>query len=223
MFVGRKLALTLAFTVLVALAFGVSCRGFFQPNVLESIVIQPPSVNFEVNATQQFSAYGTYQDGTRALISSGVVWSSDSPSITITAGGNATGLSVTTAAATITGSAQGLSGTATASVIGDVTTITVSPTSATISAESSVTFTFAATPGPPNFITDDNGGTLSTLPADGIFTCSVGVNAENNPAEVCTLSSTTGASASYTVQMSYPGLSGVTINSPMVTVTVTGG
>src|ERR1039458_1936890 len=36
MFTGRKLALTLAFTVLVAVAFGVSCGKFFQPNALES-------------------------------------------------------------------------------------------------------------------------------------------------------------------------------------------
>jgi hypothetical protein len=222
MFVGRKLALTLAFTVLVALAFGVSCRGFFQPNVLETITIQPPSVNLEVSAVQQFSAYGTYEDGTRALISSGVVWSSDSPAISITAGGSATGLTVTSSAATITGSAQGLSGTATASVIGDVTTITVSPTSATIAAEGSVTFTFAATPGPPTFITDDNGGTLTTSPDDGIFTCTVGVDKNNNPAEVCSLTTITGASPSYTLFMQYPNTSGGTATSPTATVTVTG-
>ena len=29
MLTGRKMALTLAFTVLVALAFGAGCRGFF--------------------------------------------------------------------------------------------------------------------------------------------------------------------------------------------------
>jgi hypothetical protein len=223
MFVGRKLWVTLAFTVLMAVAFGVGCRGFFQPNVLESIVIQPPSVNLSVNAVQQFSAYGTYEDGTRSLISTGLIWTSSSPSISITAGGSATGLTVTSAAATITGSAQGLSGTATASVIGDVVNMTVSPTTGTVTAGGqSVTFTFAATPGPPTFITEDDGGTLTTTPDDGIFTCTVGVNQDNNPAEVCALSSGGTPSSSYTLFMSYPSTSGGTVNSPTATVTVTG-
>src|SRR6266436_7587776 len=39
MLTGRKLALTLAFTVLVALAFGAGCRGFFPKSVLQSLEI----------------------------------------------------------------------------------------------------------------------------------------------------------------------------------------
>jgi len=219
MFVGRKLWLTLAFTILMALAFGVSCRGFFQPNVLESIVIQPPSVNLSVNAVQQFSAYGTYEDGTRSLISTGLEWTSSSPSISITAGGSATGLSVTSAAATITGSAQGLSGTATATVIGDVTAITVSPTTATITAGGNpVFFTFAATPGPPTFINESNGGTLTITTEDSFLTCTAGVNPANDPAEECLLSQG-GTATSYTLQMSYPSTSGGTVSSPIATLT----
>ena len=220
MFQGRKLALTLAFTVLIALAFGVSCKGFFQPNSLVSIAVQPPSVNLDVTATQAFSAWGTYQDGTRSQITSGVVWTSDSPSVTINSGGTATGVSVTTSSATITGSAQGLSGTATVTVIGNVTSISVSPTSTSISAGNSVTFTFAASPGPPDYVTAGNGGTLTVLPTDSFFTCTVGVNSGNNPAEVC--SATTGAAASYSLYMTYPSPSGGTVTSPTATVTVTG-
>jgi len=222
MFVGRKLWLTLGFTGLIALAFGVSCRGFFQPNVLESIVIQPPSVNLSVNAVQQFTAYGTYEDGTRSLISTGLVWTSSSPSIAITAGGSATGLSVTSAAATITGSAQGLSGTATATVIGDVTSISVSPTSATITpGGNSVTFTFAATPGPPTFINENNGGTLTITTQDSFLTCTGETNDANDPVEVCSLAQGTTAT-SYQLQMSYPSTSGGTVTSPIATLTVTG-
>ncbi len=227
MLTGRKLALTLAFTVLVALTLGVSCKGFFPPNTLNSISIQPPSLNLDVNAMQQFTAYGTYQDGTRSQLTSGVVWSSDSPSVTITAGGIATGVSVTTSSATITGSAQGLSGTATVTVIGDVTSMTVSPSTATVTVGATgVPFTFTGSPGPPTYITSDNGGTV-TITATGTggtsdFTCIVGTDASGNPAEVCSAISGASMGSPYTIQMSYPTPSGGTVTSPIATVTVTG-
>src|ERR1019366_4590500 len=110
MFTGRKMALTLAFTVLVVVAFGASCKGFFQGNTLQSVAVQPSTLDIQVTATQQFSAWGTYLDGTRSQITSGVVWTSDSPDVTMTAGGLLTAQVVTTAAVTITGSAQGLNG-----------------------------------------------------------------------------------------------------------------
>jgi hypothetical protein len=58
MLTGRRLALTLAFTVLVALATGISCRGFFQPNTLETVTLQPPSLDIGIGSTQQFTAAG---------------------------------------------------------------------------------------------------------------------------------------------------------------------
>jgi hypothetical protein len=222
MLTGRKLALTLAFTVLVAVAFGVSCRGFFPPNTLTAIAIQPPSVNLGVNAVQQFSAWGTYEDGSRSQITSGVVWTSDSPSVTITPGGSATGVSVTTASVTITGSAQGLSGTGTVTVIGNVTSMSVNPSSANLTVGgSSVTFTFEASPGPPDYVTEDNGGTLTVNPLDSYFVCTVGVDGSNNPAESCSVSST-GGSPSYQLYMTYPSPSGGIVTSPTATVTVSG-
>lgn len=115
MFTGRKLALTLAFTVLVALAFGVSCRGFFPPNSLTAIAIQPPTVQIEIGPTfaQTLQAWGTYQDNTRSQLMSGVEWtSSDNTVVQIgLTSGVATGVG-TGGQATITASAQGLSGTA---------------------------------------------------------------------------------------------------------------
>ena len=218
-FAAKRLPLTIAFTVLLVASFGAGCKGFFVKNTLNSIAIQPSSVNLEVNATQAFSAWGTYQDGSRSQITSGVVWLSNSPSVTITTGGTATAQNVTTSSVTITGSAQGLSGTATVNVIGNVTSIAVSPSTASMTINgSSQAFTFAASPGPPNYITADNGGTLTVLPADGFFTCAVGVDGSNNPAEVCSV--TTGAASTYTLQMSYPSPSGGTVTSPTATVTV---
>ncbi len=220
MLTGRRLALTLAFTVLVALAFGVSCHGFFTANVLESIAIQPPSLDLGVDATQQFTAWGTYQDGTRSQITSGLVWtSSDTVDAPITAAGLVTGVNVTSAAATITGAAQGLSGTATVSVIGDVITITGTQSASSITASGSpVYFTFAGSPGPPDFITADNGGTLTITTADSYFSCTVANNPAGNPAEECLLSQG-GQAASYMLQMSYPSSSGGTVTSNVLTVT----
>ncbi len=220
MLTGRKLALTLAFTVLVAVAAGVSCQGFFPPNTLQSIAIQPPSLDLGVGATQQFSEWGTYQDGTRSQLTSGVVWTStDTVNVPITAAGLVTGVNVTSAAATITGAAQGLSGTSTVSVIGDVITITGTQSANSITANGSpVYFTFAGSPGPPDFITADNGGTLTITTADSYFTCTVANNSAGNPAEECTLSEG-GSAASYMLQMSYPSSSGGTVTSNVLTVT----
>jgi hypothetical protein len=219
MLTGRKLALTLAFTVLVALATGISCRGFFQPNTLETVTLQPPSLDIGVGVKQQFTAYGTYSDNSRSQITSGVVWtSSDSVDVPITAEGLLTGVNVTAASVTITGSAQGLSGTATVSVVGDVTTITGTESASTITAGGDpVYFTFAATPGPPAFITADNGGTLNITLADSFFVCTTGTNPSGDPAEVCSLTAG-GSAASYQLQMSYPSSSGATVNSNILTV-----
>jgi hypothetical protein len=218
MLTGRKLALSLAFTVLVALAFGVSCRGFFTNPTIDSIAISPSSVNLDVNATQQFTAWGTYSDGSRSQITSGLTWTSDSTEVTITTGGKATGVSVTSSSATITGSAQGLDGTATVTVIGDVTSMTVSPTTATVKVGGTgVPFTFTGSPGPPTYITPNNGGTLTVLDnsgntnANSNFTCAVGTDNSGNPAEVCTAYAGASTGSPYKIQMSYPTSSGGTV------------
>ena len=216
MLTGRKLALTLAFTVLVALAFGASCKGFFPGNTLQSVAIQPSTLDFQVTATQQFSAWGTYLDGTRSQITSGVVWTSDSPDVTITAGGLASALIVTSAAATITGSAQGLDGTATVNVIGDVTAMAVNPTNQSMSEGTAYPFTFTGSPGPPTDITTSNGGTLTITPfvstvSNTLLTCTVGTNTAGNPAESCTAQSGAVAGNSWSIVMSYPTPAGGTV------------
>ena len=86
---GRKLPLTLAFTVLVAVAFGASCRNFFVDPVLQSIAVGPVGVSIQTgnsNNQQQMSAVATYDDGTRPT--NKVTWSVDDDSIaTVTSGG----------------------------------------------------------------------------------------------------------------------------------------
>jgi hypothetical protein len=221
MLTGRKLALTLAFTALVAVAFGASCRGFFPKPVLQSIAINPTAPQVNVGQTQSLQLFGTFDDGSRSQVTSGVNWSAVPTSVaTISGTGSATLTGVTSGSATITASAQALSATAAATVIGNVTAITVSPTSgSTTVGGTGAPFTFAATPGPPSFITADNGGSLVITPNDGNITCIVSTDSSTNPDELCT--ATGGKGISYAITMTYPSPTGGTVTStPAATLTV---
>jgi len=222
MLTGRKLALTLAFTVLVAVAFGASCRGFFPRPILQSIAINPTAPQVNVDKTVNLQLFGTYDDGTRSPVTSGVSWSSVPTSVaTVTGTGNATLTGVTSGSATISASAQALSATASATVIGNVTAITVSPASGNAKISGAgASFTFAATPGPPSFITANNGGTLTITPADGNITCTVSVDTNTNPDELCTAGSNASTTVPYQLVMTYPSPSGGTVTSPTATLTV---
>ena len=106
MLTGRKLPLTLAFVVLIGLAFGASCRGFFVAPVLQSIAVGPAGQTIQTgttNNTQQMTAVGTYDDGQR--VDHKVTWSADPNGIvTMGTGGLATavGQGVATITATST-------------------------------------------------------------------------------------------------------------------------
>ncbi|HLX83962.1 MAG TPA: Ig-like domain-containing protein [Terriglobales bacterium] len=222
MFRGRKLAVTLAFTGMVALATGVSCRGFFPAPVLQSIAINPTAPQVNVSQTLSLQAFGTYDDGTRQVITSGVGWSSSDTTVaTVTGSGTATLSGIASGSVTITASAQALSATATATVIGNVTAITVTPTSGSVAiGGTGQPFTFAATPGPPTFITVDNGGTLTITPSDGFITCTVSVDGNNNPDESCTALTGANTVTPYQLVMTYPTANGGTITSTTATLSV---
>jgi len=199
MFTGRKLAVTLAFTGLVAVALGVSCRGFFPPNSLTAITIQPPSPQIEVGptTTQTLQAWGTYLDNTRSQITSGVVWtSSDNTVIMIDQNtGVATGVN-TGGTATITAAAQGLSATATATAyLGTITNFQVclgtfgstvcsngaNPLPWPVNAQATVTQNFIAqgtSNGVPLDLTAAATWTVSTAAATSITCTNAGVTPE---------------------------------------------
>jgi Bacterial Ig-like domain (group 2) len=219
-FAGKRLPLTVAFAVLLVAAFGAGCKNFFQDPTLSSVSIQPTKPQVNVGQTLTLQAWGTYSDNSRKQIKSGVSWSVDPAGIaTITGTGTATLEGIAPGSVTVSVSAQALGGTADATVIGDVTKIGVSPTSGSLTiGGTGEAFTFTGSPGPPNFITVDNGGILTISPSDSFFTCAVGVDGSNNPAEVC--SATQGAVASYTIVMSYPDQSGGTVSSQTVTIAV---
>ena len=221
MLTGRKLALTLAFTVLVVVAFGMSCNGFFTDPVLQSIAIQPPTPQIEIGSTtpQTLEAWGTYDNNSRSRITSGVSWTS-SPSTTVAIVGpcanaqpcgSATAQGVASGTATITASAQGISATATATAyLGNITNFqvcqgtTVPVTSCTstwnANAASLVTQDFVAQ-GTSNGTTFDlttaATWTVAPTPGAGSITCT----SSASPA-VCTVDQNTTA-GTYTITVSY--------------------
>jgi len=204
MFTGRKLPLTLAFVVLIGLAFGASCKGFFVDPTLTSIAISPTAPQVEVGKTTTLQVFGTYDDGTRKHVKSGVSWSSGTPAVATIDANSGVLTGVTPGSSLITASAQALSGTATATVIlTGVTAITVAPTSGNVTkGGSGFAFTFTATAnGALVNITTDNGGILTVTPSTADVTCAV-----DGDTELCTadLNATAG---NYSVKMTYPGSS----------------
>lgn len=112
------------------------------PPTLSSIAVTPASVSIKVGATQQFTATGTYSDGTTANITTAVTWTSSSAAVaTINAAGSATGAGA--GSATITASLSGVSGKASLAVTSaslTVSSIAVSPTTASFAAGSTQQF-----------------------------------------------------------------------------------
>lgn len=133
MWIGRRLPLTLAFAALMLIAFGAGCRGFFVKPTLSSITVTPATATLQTGTsgnTQQYTAFGTYNDGSTA--NPAVTWTSSDPSIaTITVGGLAT--SVATGTATITATATQnptITGTGQLTVtVGCIQSITLNPAS----------------------------------------------------------------------------------------------
>jgi hypothetical protein len=128
---GRKLAWTLALAVLVTVAVGVGCRGFFTKSILQSLAVGPATQTIQTGTTgntQQFTAVGTYDTGTQ--IDSKVTWSvspigivsiSNTGLATAQASGQITVTATSTEIPTISGS------TSLQVVPGGVTSIKVTP------------------------------------------------------------------------------------------------
>lgn len=128
MFAGRKLPLTLAFVVVVTLAIGVSCKGFFVDPQLTSIAVGPSGQNVQEGSTLQMSAQGTFSDGSTQNITGSVLWTtSDNTLATISSGGLLTGGNKS-GTATVYANKGTISGNTTVNIVlNGVTAITVSP------------------------------------------------------------------------------------------------
>lgn len=199
----QKLQAFGAIAVLATLALAVSCRGFFVNPTLTAINIDPSTPEVELNNTLNLSVYGTYNDGTTGLVTSGVSWSSGTPSVaafTTPTSNVLQGVSLGTS--TITANAQAVTATATATVyLGGITAMTVTPTSASLTGTNSQPFTFVATAnGAQVDITTDNGGTITINPANVDLSCTA-----SGDTEVCALDGNQQTTQTQSVTMSYPG------------------
>ena len=206
MFTGHKLPLTLAFFALVAVAFGAGCGGFFVDPTLTSIVVSPTSP--QVNAGNQITlqAFGTFDDGTRKQVKSGVNWSSSDITVATIDRNSGVLTGVSPGSSTITADSQGLEGSATATVLlTGVNTIKVSPTSGAVTVGGSpFVFTFTASNGNATVnITSDNGGILTITPSSTEVTCA----ADDTLGQEDCSATTNAQTGAYQISMSYNGSS----------------
>jgi hypothetical protein len=162
MWIGRKLAFTLAFAVLVALTSGLSCQGFFQSPTLTSITINPTTPSVQVGSTTTLSAYAVNSNNQGSYLTSGVSWSSSNPTVAAITGNCATetcgsatlqGLQVGTT--TITAGSQSVTTTASATSFISVSSLTISPTSQALPSVN------GTTPGPFNVSAVTANGTIN--------------------------------------------------------------
>src|SRR5438132_6502414 len=143
-----KLVVALALVALLA-----GCGNFFiSGSALTTIAISPSNTAVRPNKTQQFTANGTFGDGTTRDISSSVTWSSSAPSVaTITSSGLATTLAVgstTITATSATGGSGGskVTGTTTLTVSNRVVTaLTIAPASSSMRIGQTQQYTATAT------------------------------------------------------------------------------
>jgi hypothetical protein len=219
MLTGRKLALTLAFTLLVAVAFGVSCRGFFVNPTLASITIQPTAPSVQLGDSVTLQAYGVDNETppVGSYLRSGVSWSTSNAAVAAITGtcatqtcGNATLTGVATGTATITASSESVTNTATATVYITISAIGISPTSASISASGSKEFLVYANNDPSLTNPNDNlssGATLTvTQNGQAVTTISCTYDSSNTPpSQLCTATDATASPPAYTVTATYPG------------------
>jgi uncharacterized protein YjdB len=131
--------------------------------VLTSIAVTPATASVAAGKTQQFTATGTYSNGTTQNLTSSVIWTSSATSTaTINSGGLATAL--TTGTATITAASGTISGSATLKVTAAVlVSIAVTPTTASVAAGYTQQFTATGT---------YSNGTTQNLTTSGSWTSS---------------------------------------------------
>jgi hypothetical protein len=120
----KKLQIVAAFATLLLFAAGVGCSGFFVNPTLTGITVGP-TATIQTNNTVQESAVGTYNDGSTKAITTGVNWTSGTPSVaTISKSGLVTGVSQ--GQSIMTGASGTQTGTATITVtVGGLTAIKV--------------------------------------------------------------------------------------------------
>lgn len=140
-FAGKRLPLTIAFTLLLLAAFGAGCKGFFVPPTLTSITINPTTPQIQLNETGTLQAYGINSNNEGAYLTSGVSWSSSDNTIVAITGtcavqacGSVVVQGLKLGTATITAASESVTNTATATVYVNVSSLKIAPLSQSIAA-----------------------------------------------------------------------------------------
>jgi hypothetical protein len=230
MVTGRKLLLTLAFVVVVALAIGVSCKGFFVDPQLSSVAISPatPTISLFKSGTtstpntQQFTAVGTFNDGSTG--NTPVTWNSDTPNTVASINSSGLATAVGVGKATITATSvkfPSISNTTTLTVVPNVTSITVTPPSQSTTTAAGFTLT----------ATDQSGNDISTsvtwtFTVNGTAVTGITGTAGTSGGEVFTIGTLSPAPTGFPYTLSAVATLTVTGGTPVtstaVTITVTG-
>jgi len=210
----QKLRVMGAFVALATLALLVSCTGFFVNPTWQSIAIQPPNPSVAVGFTITLTAWGTDTNGQRSQITRNLVWDVSNASGSGTVAtldpdtGKLTGVSAGTV--TVTASSEGVSGTATATVAQEVSTMTITPPTNTVIDDGSSFATFNVTSGGTDIsnlvtLTASQNGTAVTQ-----ITCAFN---SSDTSQHCTPASglvASGASQQYLITVTYAGYTGTT-------------
>jgi len=142
-----KSQLIVSFIALLLLGGALGCEGFFVDPTLQTIVITPATPSIPVGQTLQFTSTGIYDDGSNKNISgkTDTIWNVNPANIaTVSATGLLTGS--TSGSATVSASNGIVSGSTTITVsLPDVTSITVTPSSHTMTTGQSTCFAAIAT------------------------------------------------------------------------------
>jgi uncharacterized protein YjdB len=153
----------------------VGCKGFLVNPTLTSIAVTPATPSITAGKTQQLIATGTYNDSSTKAITSSVTWTSSDASVAmISRGGLVTGVSA--GAASITARSGTISSSTTVRVtIANLQSITVSPTTASITSGETQPFEATGTlaDGSTTVITDSVTWVSSNLSAATIVSTGV--------------------------------------------------
>jgi hypothetical protein len=173
----RRFQLLSGFVMILALASGIGCTGFFVNPTLSTLTVGPSTPNIVQGSTLQMTATGTFNDGSTKALTNSAFWStSDSTIASVGTTGLVTGVAPGTA--TITAESGTTIGSTTITIqLGNITSIAVTPTNSTITQGSTQQFTAKATTssGTTEDITssatwsssNSNAGTISS---SGLFT-----------------------------------------------------
>ena len=179
---------------------------------LTTVTINPSSPSIVVGGTQQFTAHGSYSDGSQMDLTMQVTWSSSSPGVaTVSASGLANSLAVGTT--TITGKIGGVSGSTTLTVSPSIRSISITPINSFIPVTTTIQFTSMAT------MSD---GTMQNVTSSADWTSSSTATATISNSAGSQGTATAVAIGSTTISATVSGITGLTGLTVTNAVTMTG-